>query len=336
VFETVVKFNGVARERLSVSEIKQIAGRAGRYRTAFQDANKNQTSNPADIRKSQYHATATVGLVTCLDEADLPSIQEALRSEPEPINAAGILPPTNFVEEYAARLPKGLPFEYIYKRLCEVATLHPRFRLCDIRDQLGIIKYIEPVKGLTVAQRCTFSAAPADVRDPENRKVLEGLAKCVAEGRSVTIADVPEIPLEVLEKPISGERTYLLALENLHKALILFLWLSYRYINIFKDQEMAFHAKGLVEEKINTTLLEFSANPKLRRRLLALKHASVGLKSGLKTGDEPVFDPLLDKESDTREALDSSALPIDWARGADEADVPTHDSDGARVTSMSG
>ena len=334
MFETITKFNGVTKERLSIPEIKQIAGRAGRYRTAYQDAKTGSSSNPADVRKSQYHATASVGLVTCLDEADLPFIEEALRSEPGPLRHAGILPPTSFVEEYAARLPKGLPFEYILRRICEVAVLHPRYKLCDVRDQLGVIKAIESVKSMTVTQRCTFAASPADYRDPESQKVLLGFAKYVAENRTITVADIPEIKLEVLERPISGDRDYLHALETLHKALVLFLWLSYRYIDVFRDQDMAFHAKEMVEEKINITLLEFSANPQLRKRLLALKMASVGMESASTTGDEPLLDPQSDEESNTGEVLDSPALPIDWAKGADEKAITSLESTEGRVATV--
>jgi ATP-dependent RNA helicase SUPV3L1/SUV3 len=83
----------------------------------------------------------------------------------------------------------------------------------------------------------------------------------------VTVADVPEIPLEVLELPMSPAIPYLRRLEELHKGLILFLWLSYRFVDIFADRDMAMHAKAMSEEKISLYLTSFSSKKHLQRRL---------------------------------------------------------------------
>src|SRR5439155_14949914 len=107
------------------------AGRAGRYRTANQDTKKKQgiadASDGQNARLEEYRATASVGLVTCLDEEDLKYIQLALRTEAEPIKHAAILPPADFVDEFASHLPNGVPFEYILNRLSGVAVLHSRY-----------------------------------------------------------------------------------------------------------------------------------------------------------------------------------------------------------------
>jgi len=321
VFESVWKFNGSTREQLSIPQLKQIAGRAGRYRSAHQDMVKN-TEDPAEQRATEYKATASVGLVTCLDEADLPVIQEALRTEPPPIKTAGLLPPTEFIEEYANRLPKGLPFAYIMQRLCDMASLNPRFTLCNIRDQLKIAKIIEPIQNLTIGERCTIAASPSQNRNLTMQGVLIGLARCVATSKQVTIVDVPEIPLEVLERPLSPEREYLTSLEELHKSLILYLWLSYRFSSIFKDQDMAIHAKGLAEERINRTLLEFSANPKLRQRLQRMKESTIGTKS-ISPGGQVV--PEGTNEYGMEGVDVSSVLPVDWTRGTNETTIDPPD-----------
>ena len=259
VFHSISKFNGIAREKLSVADVKQIAGRAGRFRTAHQ-AKSADTSNKTG-------SSTPVGFVTCLHDEDLPYIQKALGQEPEPLTAAGIFPPIHVVEEYAARLPKGLPFEYILGRLVRESTYHPRYMLCDLRDKVEIIRTIESVEKLTPGQRYTFAAAPVDHRTLTGRQVAQALARCLAENQNLTIADIPEFPLEMLEKPMVYRQDYLENLVTLHKSLILFLWLSYRFVNNFKDQAMAVYARDMTEHKINQTLLEFSANPKLRRNI---------------------------------------------------------------------
>ena len=266
VFESVYKHNGRMRQVLSVPQIKQIAGRAGRYRTARQgvdtDTSKDEKATPAP---------QAIGLVTCMEEADLPIIQKALETEPEPIKAAGLLPPSEFVEEFAARLPEGLPFEYIYQRVCDVAKMHPRFKLCEVTSQTGIARILDSVKDLTTRDRLCFSSAPAGTRKELDVKLLIALGKCVANGKPVACIDIPEIPLEILDAPMAGTREYLAELESLHHSLILYLWLSYRFVAIFKEREQATHAKSLTELRISETLTKFSHTSELKDRLKRLK-----------------------------------------------------------------
>jgi ATP-dependent RNA helicase SUPV3L1/SUV3 len=311
--------------KLSVSQIKQIAGRAGRYRTANQDqkedGDETKLIDSQESRVSSFKGTvkqSNVGLVTCLDEKDLYDIQTALNAEPDPIKAAGLHPPTEFLDTFANSLPPGTPFEYLLQRAQHEVLIHPRYFLCDTRDQRNVAGCIDTVKGLNVVQSCILAAAPVDTRTEIGKRVVKALARCIANRKAVTIADLAEIPLDVLDQPISGDRTYLVDLELLHKSLILYLWLSFRFSNILLDRGMAIHAKELVEEKINTTLLEFSANPKLRSRLLQMrqtKHAKETTDQstdGSKTEAPKGAEPGLVEEDLTESLNDLSVLPVDW------------------------
>lgn len=301
---------------MTVPQIKQIAGRAGRYRTSNQVTKKNETSTDK----------VSPGLVTTLNDEDLPIVRDALNSEAPPIKVAGLLPPGDYMENLSARLPKGAPFEYVLSRVCESATIHKRFRMCSIRDQSRIARVIESVQGLTVLERYTITAAPAAFSSSatsNTNTVLVALARCVAEQKKVSVVDIAEIDLEVLEKPVSGDRDYLGALEDLHKSLILFLWLSYRFVGVFKDRPMATYAKEMTEDKINTCLIEFSANPALRERVLAYKKNITG--SGASTVDGSTV-PGLDA---TLSASQNPVLPVDWTRGSSSVEMqdatPEHD-----------
>ena len=267
VFQAISKYNGMYNERLSIADIKQIAGRAGRYRSAFQDK-QSSGHTVAPTSQERKNEILPTGFVTTLHEDDLSFVQGAMQKEPDPITVARVLPPLEIVEEYAGRLPKGLPFEYVMSRLLQDAALHPRYKLCDVRGQLEAVQVIDKVEGLTPGQRYMICLSPAENRLTSGQKVSQALAKAIANKKPTTIADIPEIPLEILEQPMSGKRDYLSGLEALHKAIIQYLWLSYRFQTVFKDQAMAMHAKELVEQKINTTLVEFSANPKLRKSTL--------------------------------------------------------------------
>jgi ATP-dependent RNA helicase SUPV3L1/SUV3 len=287
IFESLYKFNGRDRELLSIPQIKQIAGRAGRYRTAKQGADEETTEG-----EKKPPAPQAIGLVTCMEDDDLPIIRKALDTEPEPIKTAGLLPPAEFVEEYAARLPKGLPFEYIYRKMCDAARIHPRFKLTDVNSQVRIARTLDSVPDLTITDRLIFSASPAETRKGTDADLLVALAKCVSEGKQVTCADIVEVPLEILDEPMSGQREYLQSLELLHKALILYLWLSYRFVGIFKDQAQAMYAKSLTEERINDTLLKFSHSAELKERMMALKRRQIKDSQLISELDGLLGDPL--------------------------------------------
>ena len=325
IFETIVKKDGEKRVKLSVSQIKQIAGRAGRYRTANQDDQEDGAEtkiiDSQDSRVTSFKGSvkqSNVGLVTCLDEKDLFDIRTALTTEPDPIKAAGIQPPLEHIDAYAKVLPPGTPFEYIIQRLDSEVMLHSRYFLCKLGDRRRIATFLDKVRGLTVLQSCVFAAAPVDTRSELGKKVIKALARCVANRTAVTVVDITEIPLDILDLPLSGSRDYLVHLELLHKSLILYLWLSYRFTNIFLDREMAIRAKEMVEEKINTALLEFSANPKLRSKLLQMRHAKPGeeVSSDSPDGSQEeasggmVSDPV--EEDLTKSFSELYALPVNW------------------------
>ncbi|RMZ92503.1 hypothetical protein DV736_g286, partial [Chaetothyriales sp. CBS 134916] len=322
VFEGVTKFNGQSHERISVSQLKQIAGRAGRYKAASDDkaddnAHDGQQSSTADAkdRKGSGDNAATVGLVTCLDENDLAVIQRALNTEATPIQHAGLMPPGQYLEEFANRLPEGLPFEYLLSRVCQAASTNGRHKICDIRTQLAIARAIEAVQGLDLPQRLSLSAAPVDLRTADGVQVLRAFAACIAQSKEVTIADVAEIPLEILDREPQFNKAYLSSLEVLHKAIILYCWLGYRFSYVFKDLDMAFHAKQITEERINTCLTHFSANALWHRRLermkedLSLLPQSDPSSQDSSSSEHPILGP-----NNARESCD-----------ADRAEAPSQD-----------
>lgn len=284
IFNSITKFDGTKQVQLTIPQIKQIAGRAGRFRSAHDD--KSKKASPA--LPNDESTEENVGLVTCLDEVDLPIIQSALKTEAPPLRRAGIVAPAEFLEEYSQRLPVPVPFEYLLRKVSENAKLHPRFFQCDIRDKLSLARVTDIVKGLSIEQRVNITAAPSPGRHPILAKCLISLAKVIAEQRSVDVSDVPEIPLEVLAQPPTADRSYLEALESLHQCLILFLWLSYRFITNLRDRDMAMHAKSICEQKINWTLRAFSANPKLRERLRQLRREQKDLVEGHFNTEPPV------------------------------------------------
>ena len=293
IFEASSKFDGIQRRTLSVADIKQIAGRAGRYRTATfnaatpekdQDLAAAKGDSPLEVLPSPTATTdqaadgdeeENVGLVTTLEPFDYPLVSAAMSSQPEPIRTAGLFPPSNILERFSSYFPPNTPFSYILIRLHELSQMHSRFHLCGLREQIWIADLIEGVKGLTVTDRNAICSAPASRGEEMWKTLMPAYARCIAEQRGGHLADIDELPLEILEAEASASREYLHQLERLHKGIVTYLWLSYRFAGVFGTRGLAFHVKQMVEEKIEEVLGKFSFTEVQRRKIAAKRERDV-------------------------------------------------------------
>lgn len=236
-----------ARGALTTSEIKQIAGRAGRYRTANQSLVDDESNIPS--------RPGSTGLVTTLHDKDLPVVQHAMSIEPKPISTAGFFPLVSTVQRFAAYFPPTTPFSHILRCLRASAQVHRLFHLCIDDEILGIAEAVDDVKNLSIQDRVLLCSAPARrARNVTAAGVTKAFARAIAKCTSGSLLDFPEIPLAVLDRPISNEPHYFQLLEQLHQNLTLYLWLGYRFQGVFVDRALARHVKELVEEKINQVL----------------------------------------------------------------------------------
>jgi len=279
IFESVGKNDGHVFRKLHIPEIRQIGGRAGRYRTAAQAIRNAASGAPTDqpppplVAQMPGRAWGTPGFVTTLEEDDLGDVQEAFQNEAEPIRTAGISAPAFIIEKFSAFFPPSTPMSHILLSLRDKVKISSRFHLCNIDEHLEVADIIEPYD-LSITDRCTLLSAPASLRDIGQKRVLEAFAKCIAEHKSGHLLDFPEIDLEVLDAKRSDGRPgdYLRRLEALHKAITLYLWLSYRYVGVFVSQNLAFHVKSLVEEKITDYLEHLTFVPeRMHQRMQRLR-----------------------------------------------------------------
>jgi len=263
---------------IEYAQLKQIAGRAGRYRTVDQAERLVNSPDNASMDSQNFSNPTTppsLGLVTSLDAADMPMIRKAMEAELDPIMSAGIFPPTSVLTKFATYFPPSTSFSYILVRLHELSLRHPRYHLCDLKDQIAIADAIQPVQNLTIHDRIVFCASPANSRAPGMRTILQAFARCVGEHSSGALLEIPEIPLGVLTEEMKVNREYMERLESLHKALILYLWLSYRFAGVFINQAMAFYVKSLVEAKIDRMLAEYSASPAIRGNIRKMREEAL-------------------------------------------------------------
>ncbi|KAF2121457.1 P-loop containing nucleoside triphosphate hydrolase protein [Lophiotrema nucula] len=285
IFESTVKNNGSKLVPLAISDVKQIAGRAGRYRTAHQDVKKDlgkavDADDGAAIgledQEPPKPENTTVGYATTLEAYDHAYLRSCMGREPEPIKTAGLFPPSLIIERFSNYFPPGTPFSYILLRLHEISNINSsRFHLCALKDQLNIADTIHEIRNLTTQERLTFCAAPTNCKEAVEKDFLRVLARCVANNESGSILDLDHLPLEILDEQMSAKRDYLRSLESLHKQLVLYLWLSYRFPNVFTTRGLANHAKALVEERIEETLKNFNYTQEAQRMIRKARRAAI-------------------------------------------------------------
>lgn len=323
VFESVSKYNGHRHEIIDAPHLKQIAGRAGRFRTSAQAEGSQgnfDESKPDSKMSALQLPSPSLGLVTTMEEADLPILRKAMASELSPIMSAGIFPPTAVLLKFATYFPPSTSFSYILLRLHELSLKHPRYHLCVLKDQIAIADIIQPVKKLTTHDRIVFCAAPAAVKSQGIAPIVTAFAKCVGNNSSGGLLDIKELPLDILDQKMTPDRMYMERLELLHKALILYLWLSYRFAGVFISLAMAFYVKRLTEDKIDKMLAEYSASPEIRRRIQRMREEALRQISKL---NEPVARP---DDSETQTEIPDAPFLSDKARPIeqDQGLIGTH------------
>jgi len=286
IFESVTKWDGGGFRSLSVSEVKQIGGRAGRYRTASKDIMESvggdgdgdgstlalaAAEDPA-LRTGASEAPpagngGSFGLITTLDDEDLNHIRQAFTKEVEPLRTGGLLAPTVILEQFLSNFPPDTPVSFILARMREMARVSDNFQLCNIAHMLEVADVLQDLP-LNTHDRIIFLTAPVTLAQHGQREVLRSLARTVAELKVGHLLDIEGIDLDVLDaEPSSGNAAYdyLGRLEALHKALTLYLWLTYRYEGVFVSQYLAFHVKSLVEDKITGHLDNLGVSAEVRK-----------------------------------------------------------------------
>ncbi|CZR63301.1 related to ATP-dependent RNA helicase SUV3, mitochondrial precursor [Phialocephala subalpina] len=330
VFESVSKHDGISFRVIQPSEIKQIAGRAGRYKTAHQAVNKSAESVVDEDSKEEgglpliEKRDSTNGLVTTLERFDLAVVQKAMNLDVEPIKTAGIAPPSDVLFRFASYFPKGTAFSYITQRLYEMSKLSDIFHMCRLKEQTQVADLIEPYP-LSTMDRITFMAAPVALREFGFGRIVQEFAECVATQSGGELLDLKTLDLELIdvhrdEFPF-GNKAYLRQMENLHKALTLYLWLSYRFAGVFRSQALAFHVKSLAENRIDECLADVHYDAAKRRQLNFLRMKAMELEIAEQEAQREAQDGLDSEESaQDEEAADDGSEGIS-ALEAEVADV---------------
>ena len=253
--------------RLRAPQVKQIAGRAGRYKIAPTLAIGNASSSDGDAKShkpqspSMPDVVQSPGMVTTLSKGDLQFVKHALNHPMEPLQIAGILPPRDVLVAFASLFPTTTPFSYLLNRMYEIAQVPKPFRLCREEGACLLADLLQRFPNIQVQDRITFCEAPIS-RRAELKPVVIAIAERVDQNRLAPLLELEDIHMELLDQQDRFDDEYLEQLEALHEALVLYTWLSYRLDHILVSRALASHAKVLVQERIEKAVADRAQSSK--------------------------------------------------------------------------
>ncbi|XP_068636622.1 DExH-box ATP-dependent RNA helicase DExH18, mitochondrial-like [Aristolochia californica] len=195
VFCSLSKYNGDKLVPVAASQVKQIAGRAGRRGSRYPD-----------------------GLTTTLHLDDLDYLIECLKQPFNEVKQVGLFPFFEQVEMFAGQL-SGVSFCQLLDKFGENCRLDGSYFLCRHDNIKKVAQMLEKVQGLSLQDRFNFCFAPVNVRDPKAMFHLLKFASSYSQNLPVGIA-------MGMPKGSARNDTELLDLESKHQVLSMYLWLS--------------------------------------------------------------------------------------------------------------
>ncbi|XP_021828197.1 DExH-box ATP-dependent RNA helicase DExH16, mitochondrial isoform X2 [Prunus avium] len=216
IFSTMKKFDGFENRDLTVAEVKQIAGRAGRYGSKF-----------------------PVGEVTCLNADDLPLLHSSLESPSPTLESAGLFPTFDLMYMYS-RLHPECGLYQILAHFVENAKLSDNYFIANCEEVLKVAAVIDELP-LGLQDKYRFCISPVDMDDEISSQGLTQFAQSYANTGIVRLREI--FTPGTLKVPQT--EAALKELESIHKVLDLYVWLSFRLEESFPDRELASSQKSM-------------------------------------------------------------------------------------------
>uniref|UniRef100_A0A669BDB5 ATP-dependent RNA helicase SUPV3L1, mitochondrial n=1 Tax=Oreochromis niloticus TaxID=8128 RepID=A0A669BDB5_ORENI len=265
IFNSLVKPNvnekGEKRmETISTSQALQIAGRAGRFSSKFKE-----------------------GEVTTMHRDDLPVLKEILSHSVDPIETAGLHPTAEQIEMFAYHLPDATLSNLvdIFVSLSQVDGL---YFVCNIDDFKFLADMIQHIP-LNLRSRYVFCTAPINKKQPFVCTSFLKFARQFSRDEPLTFDWV----CRHISWPLAPPKNIkdLVHLEAVHDVLDLYLWLSYRFMDMFPDtasiREIQRELDDIIQQGVrNITRLIRASDPTVTDPLQAQsnRHSQTGRGTG--------------------------------------------------------
>uniref|UniRef100_A0A2P2Q6X4 ATP-dependent RNA helicase SUV3L, mitochondrial n=1 Tax=Rhizophora mucronata TaxID=61149 RepID=A0A2P2Q6X4_RHIMU len=234
VFNSLSKYNGDRNVPILPSQVKQIAGRAGRRGSRFPE-----------------------GLTTTLHLDDLPYLIECLKQPFDEVKKVGLFPFFDQVELFAGKIP-NCTFPQLLEKFGENCRLDGSYFLCRHDHIKKIANKLEKVQGLSLEDRFNFCFAPINIRDPKAMYHLLRFASVYSQKLPVNIA-------MGMPKGSAKNDAELLDLETKHQILSAYLWLSNQFEGSFPYVEKAEAMATDIAELLGQSIIKACWKPESRK-----------------------------------------------------------------------
>ncbi|XP_071760964.2 ATP-dependent RNA helicase SUPV3L1, mitochondrial [Centroberyx gerrardi] len=213
IFNSLVKPNVNEKgekqlDTISTSQALQIAGRAGRFSSKFKE-----------------------GEVTTMHRDDLPVLKEILSHTVEPIETAGLHPTADQIEMFAYHLPDAT-LSNLIDIFVSLSRVDGLYFVCNIDDFKFLADMIQHIP-LNLRSRYVFCTAPINKKQPFVCTSFLKFARQFSRDEPLTFDWV----CRHVSWPLAAPKNIkdLVHLEAVHDVLDLYLWLSYRFMDMFPD-----------------------------------------------------------------------------------------------------
>lgn len=213
---------------ISISQALQIAGRAGRYGSAWE-----------------------TGYVTSFRSEDLATLKTLLSKPPDPVTQAGLHPTAEQMELYAYHLPHASLSSLmdIFVHLCTVDD--SLYFMCNTEAFKFLAEMIQHVP-LPLRARYVFCCAPINNKFPFVCATFLKMVRQYSRNEPITRNWL----CNAVDWPLRSPKTImdLVHLESVFDVLELYLWLSYRFPDMFPDvklvREMETELDAIIQQGI--------------------------------------------------------------------------------------
>jgi ATP-dependent RNA helicase SUPV3L1/SUV3 len=239
---------------LEVSQVKQIAGRAGRYGMGVES-----------------------GVVTTFEPSDLPLLNAAMESKPEPLLYARVGFISTTIMDIFEALPRGSTAMTVRDVLLYCSTLPPTMAVMDpSTKEAETMRYIDSFsQDLAFTERALMLQCPFPSMDDQCKAIM---GQVLSTYRNKLSVDLRKILLDsgllaTLEQVIASKRTKrvlirpkrdLASLETLHSVLTIYAWFSLRNSIAFYAYDQAVALRKTTQEAMDYCLRSFSVSSLIR------------------------------------------------------------------------
>ncbi|KAL3230548.1 ATP-dependent RNA helicase SUV3, mitochondrial [Nakaseomyces bracarensis] len=245
IFTTSKKFNGREMVTMSDSNIKQIGGRAGRFK-----------------RDIHLDGNLPTGYITAVNHSVLKDVRKAIDSPIVPLESAVTWPTDEICAQYNNCFEAGTTCQYLLETIAKEIEKNSNklFQICDLKSRLNAIKIIDEMDNISFMDKMRLSNAPLK-DNPLVTNAFVQFCLTIAYGHTRGILSY-KFPFDELDlKYIYNEKHGLERYEALYNIIMLFFWLSNRYPNYFIDQESAKDLKVFCEMIIFEKIDHMKKNP---------------------------------------------------------------------------